>query len=82
MYQTIGEAIQVLGIFKQASFIPKKFHWHHRIYPIEKVTSTHEVLNGGVKKRQYAILSEGNLYLLEYNRQEETWTLEQVWYEG
>lgn len=93
MYQTISEAIWVLGIFKNASpaqhptnrgagFTPKKFKWNNRDYPIEAITSVHDFKDGGVEKRRYAVVSAGNLYLLEYNRREETWTLEQIWIEG
>jgi len=82
MYQTLEETISVLGIFKQASFTPKKFHWHHRTYPIERITSIHESQDGGVKKLHYAVFSGGNLYFLEYNRTAETWKLDQIWYEG
>ncbi|OGY18385.1 MAG: hypothetical protein A2900_04060 [Candidatus Chisholmbacteria bacterium RIFCSPLOWO2_01_FULL_50_28] len=82
MYQTIGETISVLGIFRETSFVPKTFHWHNRAYPIEEITSIHEVKDESIKKRRYAVLSNGNLYLLEYNRTTETWILEQIWMEG
>lgn len=92
MYQTINEAVSVLGIFEKASptqrptgcgagFTPKKFRWHNRTYPIEKITSIHSSRDGGVEKRRYAVISGANLYLLEYNRSKETWTLEQIWME-
>lgn len=82
MEQTIGETISVLGIFKNASFTPKKFKWNNHTYPIENITSIHELKDGGVVKRRYAVLSGPNLYLLEYNRQDETWELVQIWMEG
>lgn len=82
MYQTISEAITVLGIFQNSKFTPKKFKWNSQIYPIETITSTHELRDGGVKKRRYAVTSGANLYLLEYNRQQETWKLIQIWHEG
>lgn len=82
MYQTITETISVSGVFENGSFAPKKFNWNKRSYSIEEVTSIHELRDGGVIKRRYAVLSSGNLYLLEYNRREETWILEQVWMEG
>lgn len=82
MYQTISEKIRVLGVFRNASFTPQKFNWNGKTYTIEKITGTHNLKDGGVFKRRYAAASGGNLYLLEYNRQEETWTLEQIWMEG
>lgn len=82
MYQTIDEAINVLGIFQNASFTPRKFKWNNRSYSIEKITSIHDLRDGGVVKRRYAVVSGANLYLLEYNRTEETWILSQVWCEG
>lgn len=82
MYQTISEAITVLGVFQNFSFIPKKFKWNNRIYSVDEITSIHQLRDGGVEKRRYAVTSKGNLYLLEYNRQQETWKLVQIWYEG
>lgn len=82
MEQTISEKVSVLGIFQDASFTPKQFRWNNRSYTIEEITSVHERKDGAVVKRRYAVLSGGNLYLLEYNRREETWILEQIWMEG
>lgn len=82
VYQTISETINVLGIFRSGSFTPKKFNWQHQTYPIEEITSIHEVRDGGVVKRHYAIVSGSNLFLLEYNRNQETWKLAQIWSEG
>lgn len=93
MYQTIGEAISVLGVFGKSSptqnstdrgagFTPKKFKWNNQTYLIDQITSIHDLSDGGVKKRRYSVVSGANLYLLEYNRTEETWKLEQIWHEG
>lgn len=82
MYQTISETISVSGVFENGSFAPQTFHWRQRTYSVEAITSSHTLRDGGVLKRRYAVLSSGNLYLLEYNRSEETWTLEQIWIEG
>lgn len=81
MYQTICETITVVGIFRNSEFIPKKFKWNNRTYLIDAITSTHELRDGGVQKRRYAVTSKANLYLLEYNRQEESWELIQIWHE-
>jgi hypothetical protein len=82
MYQTISETITVAGVFKNSSFVPRKFKWNNKIYAIDEITSTHELQDGGVKKKRYAVISKGNLYLLEYHRQDEAWKLIQIWYEG
>ena len=82
MYQTISEKIDVLGIFRNASFTPKKFKWNHRDYTIDEVTSIHERRDGGRLMSRYAVLSGGNLFLLEHDCGQETWTLEQIWMEG
>lgn len=82
MYQTIREPVSVTGIFKNASFTPKDFKWNNRSYLIESITSIHEFRDGGLIKRRYAVISGGNLYLLEYDRQNQTWQLIQIWHEG
>ncbi len=82
MYQTIHENIIVSGSFKNASFKPEKFEWNRKDFQIDEITSLHNLRDGGVKKRRYAVVSSGNLYLLEYNLDKETWILEQIWIEG
>jgi hypothetical protein len=82
MYQIIHENINVAGVFSNHRFNPRKFEWKRREYPIHKISSIHDLRDGGVKKRRYAVLSAGNLYLLEYNLDQETWILEQIWLEG
>lgn len=82
MYQTIHENIAVAGVFAQASFAPRKFQWRNREYGIEEVTYTAEWRDGGVRTRQYSVVSAGNMYRLLYNRETEEWWLEEVWCEG
>jgi len=82
MYQTIGEEIQVAGLFKKGRFWPSKFKWYGQTFNIQKITLTAEANNGGVKLRYYSVLASGNLYRLQYNRQFETWRLMEIWCEG
>ncbi len=82
MYQTISETIKVQGTFQNSHFIPQNFTWNNQDFSIDKITSIHNLKDGGVKKRRYSVTSNANLYLIEYNRDQETWELIQVWFEN
>lgn len=82
MYQTIHEMIDVAGLFLQGKFIPKKFRWNGRSYPIDKVTIVADFRDGGRPQRQYSVLSGANVYRLLYERDSEHWFVEEVWCEG
>jgi len=82
MFQRIGEKIAVVGVYNHGTFTPKRFKWHTREYPIEEITLASDIKDGGVRKRLYSTLSKGNLYRLCFNRDDEGWTLEEVWAEG
>ncbi len=81
MYQTIGEDISVIGIFERGIFTPKKFKWRGNIFPIDQLCSVHNFKDGAVKKRRFSLMSGTTLYLIEFNRDLETWILQQIWVE-
>jgi hypothetical protein len=83
MYQTIGEKINVVGIYTPGRFSPKKFQWQQRTFVIDQVCAVHDFKDGTVRKRRFSVQTKGNgnVYLLEFNRDLETWTLEQLWVE-
>jgi len=81
MYQTINEDIAVLGIYKNSFFVPKKFKWNHRVYGVQEITLLNDVSEGSIKKRLYSVVSNGNLYRLEFNRSSEKWRIAEVWVE-
>lgn len=82
MYQTIGEAIKVIGVYRQQTFYPRKFLWHQKEYPIEKITFVTDLRDGTTRKRRYSVVSGANAYRLLFNRTEETWVLEELWVES
>lgn len=79
MYQSIRERIDVAGVYKNSKFLPRKFRWQAREYQISEVTLTADTKDGGVQKRHFSVMSEGNVYRLCFNRDNESWTLEEVW---
>ncbi len=79
MYQRIHETISVIGVYKEAAFVPKKFLWNSRVYRVDEITFVTNVRDGGVQKRMYSLISKGNAYRVVFNRDEETWKLEEVW---
>ena len=81
MFQTIGEKVEVAGVYKSATFIPKKLKWGKRVLPIEKITLMSDIKDGGVRKRIYSILCGNELYRLLFNRETEIWILEELWTE-
>jgi len=81
MYQTIHEAIAVVGVYSHACFTPKKFLWKNRVHQIADITSVTDIRDGQVRARRYSCVAENNSYRLVFNRSEETWLLEEVWCE-
>lgn len=79
MYEEINEDISVIGIYQNHRFLPKKFKWQDRIFRIDEVTLTNDVRDGNIKKRLYSVLSGGNVYRLEFNRESEQWQLLAIW---
>ncbi len=82
MYQTIDEKIRVAGVFEVSGFVPKKFEWRSKIYPIQEITLKNDVKDGGVRKRFYSVMSRGNVYRIVFNRDSEEWQLAEMWFEG
>ena len=82
MYQRIGEKISVVGIYTSSTFQVKKFQWQQREFRVEKVNEVHDFRDGMMRKRRFSLLTDGNVYLIEFNRDTEVWTLEQIWMEG
>ncbi len=81
MYQTIGEEISVVGSYKNHHFNPYKFLWRNKPYKIDQITLTSDVKDGGIKKRWYSVVVGQEVYRILFNRETETWTLEELWVE-
>lgn len=81
MYESINEAISVIGVYANAHFVPKKFLWKDTQYLISSVTFVTDIKEGDIKKRHYTVISGGNAYRLLFDRSQETWKLKEVWSE-
>ncbi len=81
-YQRIHEPIAVAGTYQHHTFTPKKFRWNQRTFAIDTITLTSNIKDGGVKKRLYSVSSGPNIYRLEFNRDTESWWLEEIWIDG
>lgn len=82
MYEPINKKISVEGIYENAKFTPKKVILGSREMPIERITLTCEVRDGGVKQRLYSVIAQGNTYRILFNRETEIWVLKEVWIDG
>lgn len=82
MYQIIGEKVDVAGVYSKGRFHPKKFAWKGRAFVIDQVASCHDFKDGSVRKRQFAVVANGNTYLLNFDRDIEQWVLQQIWVEA
>lgn len=82
MYQRIGETIAVAGVYHPGKFIPKRFQWNQRTFNITQINTSHDFRDGSVRKRQFSVSVGENVYLIQFDRDQETWTLEQLWVEG
>lgn len=77
----INESIDVAGVYLKSTFIPKKFRWKSREFVITQITMRSDTKDGGIKKRLYSVMVGRELYRLTFNRDMETWQLEEVWIE-
>ena len=82
MYQPIHEPVSVAGVYEQGKFRPVKFRWKEKLLPISEICSVHDFRDGSVQKRRFSVMASGNVYLLEFDRRQETWMLEQIWLES
>jgi hypothetical protein len=71
----------VAGVYAQGKFTPKKFEWRRKLFTIQQVNSVHDFKDGSVRKRRFAVMAEQTVFLLEFNRDQEEWILEQLWVE-
>lgn len=81
MYQPIGERVSVAGVYSSGRFKPRKFQWRNQLFTISSSCSVHDFKDGAVRKRRFSVVAKGLLCLLEFNRDQEIWTLEQIWVE-
>lgn len=81
MYQKIHEDIQMIGVYGSAKFTPKKFQWKNRVYLVSEITLIADTKDGGVKKRFFSLVSQGEVYRVVFDRENEKWWLEEKWIE-
>lgn len=81
MFQSIHEKIAVSGTYHQARFIPQSFVWQHRRYPVEAITLVSNIQDGQHHKRMYSLMASNRLHRVVFDRDRETWMLEEIWYE-
>lgn len=79
MYQKIGEEIKVAGVYKGHTFKPFQLMWRNQQLKISAITLTSDVKDGMVRKRFYSVLIGKEIYRLLFNRETETWTLDEIW---
>jgi len=83
MFQTIDETVTVAGKYERSHFTPTAFAWRGRKITISEITLTSDTRDAGIKKRLYSVVGTGSatLYRLEFNRENEIWTLREIWVE-
>lgn len=79
MYQKIHEEIKVAGVYKNHTFLPFKLLWQNRQLKIDEVTLVSDVKDGMVKKRFYSVTVGKDVLRILFNRETETWTIDEIW---
>lgn len=82
MYQPIHEAVAVAGVYEHGHFRPVKFRWQKRVFRIQEICSVHDFRDGSVQKRRFSVLANQTVFLLEFDRRQESWMLEEIWIEN
>lgn len=62
--------------------MPMRFLWRQAYYKIAATTLLSDIKEGQCQKRLYSVLVKGNCYRLLFDRDEETWFLEELWYDS
>lgn len=81
MFISIGDRISVLCVYTNGVCTPKKFLWKGKAYSIQTVTVISDIPDGKMKNRMYSCVAHGTLYRIVFSRDNETWTLEELWSE-
>jgi len=82
VYHHIHEPITVAGIYEHGRFRPIKFRWQQQLFTITQICSVHDFRDGSIHKRRFSVMAKDTVYLLEFNRQQEHWFLEELWVES
>lgn len=82
MYTQINSPISMIGVYQHGRFIPRKFLWQSKEYLVNQITFIHDLKNGGRKQRIYSIEAAGTIYRILFDRDDEQWTLQELWVDG
>ncbi|OGE80442.1 MAG: hypothetical protein A2660_03140 [Candidatus Doudnabacteria bacterium RIFCSPHIGHO2_01_FULL_45_18] len=81
MLETINEPIEVVARFSKDQVIPEKFIWHGRAIVVTKLNLTYSRFEGRVKFYFFAVSDSTNYFKLQFNTENLTWTLLEVFSE-
>jgi hypothetical protein len=78
-FQDVGEAVEVIALFRDGRLSPLKFRWKQRVLRVRQVNSDWESEIGTTRFRHFAVMSDGpDVFELSYNEQNFVWKLEKV----
>lgn len=80
-YETIGEQIKVLAVFKNGTIFPHVFEWRGKRYQINKVNLAYQEREGSAINYWFAVESGGLVGKLKYNNFSLIWRFEELWME-
>ena len=81
MFTSINERIAVIGVYACGVFLPKKMNWNRQEYRIDEITMKIDSKKSGLLTRIYSVRSGTQIFRLEFDCLQETWTLLEVWCE-
>lgn len=78
-YETVGEKIKVLAVFKNGTIFPYAFEWQNKRRKIDKVNLAYQEREGNSINYWFAVESGGLIAKLKYNNVSLVWVLEEIW---
>lgn len=78
-YESIGDPVEVIVLFRHGKIQPIKFRWKDRVYKIVRVNGEWFSEQGEIRHRHFSVMAEGpDIYEIVYNTFSSVWELNRV----
>jgi hypothetical protein len=77
--EEIGEAVEVIALFRSGQISPIKFRWRDRVYRVSRINGGWRTEEGVSRFHHFAVQSDGpDVFDLSYNERAHDWKVEKV----
>lgn len=77
--EEIGEAVEVIALFRGNKISPLKFRWRERVYRVSRIHGDWITEEGAARFRHFAVAADGpDVFELSYHERAHGWRIEKV----